>query len=80
MSHEDVHVHPSGHAAKVVPAAARAELEAEARQLDQTLLDGLLQRQGYGSGCTTHGATATAGAAGSGADPPPAQGLEGFGR
>ena len=54
LARADVSAHPSDHStARIVPSAARAELEAEARRLDEELLDGLLRRQGYGSGCAS---------------------------
>ena len=55
LSQEDINSHPSGHSTNhVVPSAARAEVEAEARRIDDELLGGLLGRQSYGSGCTLY--------------------------
>ena len=54
MAQEDTSLHPSGHStARVVPPAARADLEQEARQLDKELLGGLLSRQLYGTRCAS---------------------------
>ena len=59
LSQEDISSHPSGHSTnRVVPSAARAEVEAEARRIDDELLGGLLGRQSYGSGCASKPAEA----------------------